>query len=144
MADVTQNTLEAIRAVLIGDATLIAIVPAAKIKMKDSPYPATYPAITLAISGSGGNSVIADVEFGRVDLRIYYQGAQAATNLYPIRARVKTLISGATSWADVTDADVEVHELYEYSCSPVITENEANMKNVYSLNTLYAYTAINK
>lgn len=145
MADVSQNILEAIRAVLIGDGTLTALVPAAKILMQDSSYPASYPAIRLALSGSGGDSVIASVEFGTVFLRIYYQGdGEVYTNLYPIRARVKILLSGETSWEDVTDSDVEVHEIYEYSCSPVIVENEADMQNVYSLNTQYAYTAINK
>lgn len=144
MADVSQNTLEAIRAVLIGDGALTAIVAATEIGMQDNPYPAAYPAITLAQSGSSGASVIAKVEFGTLYLRMYYQGDSPYTNLLPIRARVRELLNVEDSWESVSDADVEVHEIYEYSGGKVMVENEADMQNVYSLNTQYAYTAVNK
>lgn len=141
MADLDYNLLIAVRAVLIGDGTLTALVNAANIKPQDSPYPAAYPAITLAFGSEVGDRVIPDSLFGRFYIRIYNQGEKPYFNLYKMRDRVKTLLSARSSTSDITDANITAHRFYEEFCSTVISETETEDQEVYSLNSRYRFIA---
>lgn len=144
MANLDYNLLIAVRAVLIGDGTLTALVSATNIKPQDSPYPVSYPAITLSFGSEIGDNDIADSLFGRYHVRIYYQGSKPYLNLYSIRDRVKLLLSARSSTSDVTDSNVTAHRFFEEFCSPVISEDETADKEVYSLDSRYRFIATDK
>ena len=136
MAGIEGNLIEAVRAVLIGDSTLVALVPAAKIRPKDSPYPAAYPAIALSTSGSRAGNYAGTWE-GLFYLRIYHQGASPYGSLDAILKRVRALLDSETSFSSISDSDVTVHSFDEVTYSEIIVETEAPVKETYSLNGHY-------
>jgi len=140
MAGIERNLIEAVRAVLIGDATLIALVPAAQIVPKSSPYPAVYPAITLSPTGSRDGGYVGTWR-GLFWIRIYHQGASAYGSLDAILGRVRALLDSDTSFASISDSDITVHRFNEVTYSEIIDEDESPIDETYSLNGYYRVIA---
>lgn len=136
MAGVEGNLIEAVRAVLIGDGTLTALVPAANIKPKDSPYPAAYPAITLSPTGSRSGDFTSTWQ-GLFWIRIYHQGASPYGSLDAILDRVRALLDSETSFSDISDSDITIHIFDEVTYSEVIVEDESPVKETFSKNGYY-------
>ncbi len=142
MANLKYNLFAAVRAVLIGDATLVALVPVDQILPQESPYPAVYPAITLSLSGNRQGANVPGGMFGVFHVRMYYKGEKPFLNLDQIHSRVKVLLDQTPiAESDVSDANVRVHRFFESFCSTMIIEDEAIVPEVRSLNSNYTYLA---
>lgn len=142
MANLDYNLLVAVRAVLIGDATLIALVPADQILPQEGVYPAEYPAITLSLMGNRGGANVPDSLVGVFHIRMYHQGSKPFYNLDQIHSRVKVLLDQTPiAESGVSDANVRVHRFFESFCSTMIVEDEAIVPEVRSLNSNYSFLA---
>jgi len=143
MASIERNLMEAVRAVLIADGTLTALVPATQIRPKDSPYPAVYPAISLSAPGSRAGG-FAGTWDGLFWVRIYHQGANPYGSLYAIQDAVRVLLDSETAFSDISDSDVGVDLFREVTASEVIVEDEAPVRETYSINMPYRVLAKDK
>ena len=133
---VERNLMAAVLAELSGDVTLTALVPAAQITPRDSPYPAEYPAITLSAPGSRSGDFEGTWD-GLFWIRMYHRGANPYSSLDAIHDRVKELLDTEDSFIRLTTVKVNVAIFREGPVSEIIVEDEAPVKETYSLNTAY-------
>ena len=128
------DAIEAVRNVLIGDATLTALVPADQIIAARGTLPVTYPAITLAEDLiEDGNSHNME---GLFYIRIYTQNPKKDRALSAIHKIVFPLVGRVGSALDITDADVTFHEFRQVFGTQAIHEPEVDV-DTWSLTTHY-------
>lgn len=128
------DAIEAVRNVLIGDAGLTALVPAAQIILTRGSLPVVYPAITLAESLlENGNPYNMEGDFW---IRMYTQDSKKDRALSAIHGIVFPLVGREGAVLDITDADVTFHNFDQVFSSEPIYEPEVDI-NTWSLNTRY-------
>ena len=128
------DAIEAVRNVLIGSATLTALVPVGQIIAARGTLPVVYPAITLSEDFiEDGNSHIQE---GLFYIRIYTQDSKKDRALSAIHNIVFPLVGRLGAYANITNATVTFHEFRQVFGTQSIHEPEVD-KDTWSLTTHY-------
>ncbi len=128
------DVLEAVRNVLVGNAGLIALVPAGQIIFARGALPVVYPAITLAEDLlEDGNSHNLE---GLFYIRMYTQDGRKDHALSAIHNTVFPLVGRLGAYANITDATVTIHEFRQVFSGQSIHEPEPDI-DTWSLQTNY-------
>ncbi len=139
MPGLRHNILKAVRAALVADSTLIALVPAAKIRTGYSPTLTEFPCVT--IRHDGGRNGYSNSRAGTLFVTSYSADDQPESALAAIIDAIDDVLD--ENAIDISNSDTHfAWVLNEYE-SPTIPEQEI-AEDVFSVALQYGYMAIAK
>jgi hypothetical protein len=136
MPGLRHNTIVAIRAALVADGTLTALVPATKIRTGYNPTPTDFPCIAIRIDG--GRDGYANHRAGTLFVTSYTADDQPQSALSAIDAAIDSVLDESS--LDLSNNDVAFHLMLNFFESPVIPEAEIR-EDVFSIALQYSYAS---